>query len=484
METARIDADGKGRAVVRFGKSSLAEEKWQDVQDGILTKVSVGYRIQEVKMTEERDDGNDVFKVTRWEPYEVSLVTAPVDPSVGVGRSQNQEPKPQTFKRSNIMNREQIIALLTKRGITIPDSADDATLSRMLVDSEPKPQKIDVEAERNAGRQTEQERVRSIMETGRKYKKPDLAQKALEEGKSVEEFRQMLLDAVDGDNKAIIDGSKPIGLSEKEARGFSFVKLLRALTDPQNRGFRESAAFEIEACETAGSSSARAVRGTMIPVDVLTTPLQPMEHRATNTVSIKSGAGYTGTGGNTVETRLLSSSFIDLLRNRTVLMRLGSELTGLVGDIDIPKQVGGTTAAWIGEDEDAPKDDVNFGLVQLRNHTLAVYSEITRKMLMQSSIGVEALVRSDLARAMALAVDSAGFYGDGTGNAPVGIAETVGINAVDFVGVQPTFAELVAMETAIALDNADVDSMRYVGNAALRGHAKTTKKFADSEGTL
>ncbi|MNV06093.1 Phage capsid family protein [compost metagenome] len=45
--------------------------------------------------------------------------------------------------------------------------------------------------------------------------------------------------------------------------------------------------------------------------------------------------------------------------------------------------------------------------------------------------------------------------------------------------MQPTYAELVQMETEIATDNADVNSMAYVMNAVARGAAKTTPKFAD-----
>ena len=86
VESASIDADGMGRAVVRFSKSDEAEEAWQDVQDGILTKVSVGYRILEVKLTEESESGPDVYTVTNWQPYEISLVTIPADDSCGVGR--------------------------------------------------------------------------------------------------------------------------------------------------------------------------------------------------------------------------------------------------------------------------------------------------------------------------------------------------------------------------------------------------------------
>jgi len=123
---------------------------------------------------------------------------------------------------------------------------------------------------------------------------------------------------------------------------------------------------------------------------------------------------------------------------------------------------------------------VNFGLVSLRAKTLAARSAITRRLLNQSSLGIEALVRENLARDLALALDYAGFYGDGLSNAPVGIKSTAGIGSVTFAGANPTFAELVGMETAVSLQNADVDSMAYIGNASFRGYAKSTKKFADA----
>jgi len=45
IERASIDEDKIGRAVVRFGRSELAEEAFRDVQDGIRRHVSVGYMI-------------------------------------------------------------------------------------------------------------------------------------------------------------------------------------------------------------------------------------------------------------------------------------------------------------------------------------------------------------------------------------------------------------------------------------------------------
>lgn len=91
VESARVDSDGKGRAVVRFGRSPEAEQLFQDVVDGIVTKVSVGYTVQDLELVEVRD-GVDVFRITGWTPHEISMVSVPADDTVGVGRTaQNPE---------------------------------------------------------------------------------------------------------------------------------------------------------------------------------------------------------------------------------------------------------------------------------------------------------------------------------------------------------------------------------------------------------
>lgn len=92
VESVQIGPDRIARAVVRFGKSARAEEVWQDVRDGIRRNVSVGYLIHEAQLVETKD-GRDTYRVTAWEPYEVSLVSIPADASVGVGRSSEAAPK-------------------------------------------------------------------------------------------------------------------------------------------------------------------------------------------------------------------------------------------------------------------------------------------------------------------------------------------------------------------------------------------------------
>lgn len=330
---------------------------------------------------------------------------------------------------------------------------------------------VDNAAERNKGTEQERARVRSIMEMGEKYGAADLARDFVTEGKDVAEFQRALLDHVNGKSqRSLTDQTRngDIGLNDKEARSFSIVKVIRALSNPNDRAAAEAARFEFEASHAARQKyGIEDARGFVVPTDVLS--------RALNTSTSGSLAG--DTGGNLIATTLLSESFIDILRNRTTLMNLGTVIGGLVGNIDIPKQVAAAQGYWIGEG-DAPDESVlDLGKINLSPKTVGARSKITRKMLVQSSMDVEALVRADLAKAMALAIDYAGYYGSGSENQPKGIANHSGINAVEFAGTQPTFAELVDMETQIALDNADVASMAYVGNAAFRGNAKTSLKF-------
>lgn len=90
IESVQIGSDRVGRAVVRFGKSARAEEIFQDVKDGIRCNVSVGYMIHKAQLVETNEDA-ETYRVSDWEPYEVSLVSVPADASVGVGRAANEE---------------------------------------------------------------------------------------------------------------------------------------------------------------------------------------------------------------------------------------------------------------------------------------------------------------------------------------------------------------------------------------------------------
>lgn len=487
VESVSIDADRRGRAVVRFGRSARADEIFNDIVDGIRKHVSVGYRVLAAKLTETRDEWQDVYRITDWEPYEISIVSVPADNSVGVGRTLDTPHEEQRAEKPNTSQSTKPVSEDSRMEKILRDAAGN--LVRALVDEKGNITQVlemleragdDVNNAEKRGREAEKARVRSITEMGEKYNARELALTAIGAGTTAEEFQRSLLDHLNKPKEpaqpAERSGSKPlsempssvIGMDEKDIRRYSVFNVVRALANPNDAAAQRAAAFEIECSNVAQQQYGRSAKGILIPDDVL---------RAFNAGGAPNTPTGAQTGSNLVGTDFMAGSFIDLLRPRTTIMRLARTMGGLVGNVEIPKQTGGATAYWIGEGDDANETTPTIGQLALSPKTVAAYTDITRRLLMQSTPDAEAIVRGDLVAAIAQAIDYAGYYGTGTNNQPLGLANYTGINAVDFAAANPTYAELVQMETEIAADNADVNSMAYVLNAKGRGAAKTTPKF-------
>jgi HK97 family phage prohead protease len=113
--TARIGSDRKGRCVIRLSRSAAGEQLLQDIADRIVTKVSVGYFVNGMRQIETRADGVDVWVITKWTPYEISLVSIPADASVGIGRSAETLNQTRHINpMSNAVNAKSVLSNLIK----------------------------------------------------------------------------------------------------------------------------------------------------------------------------------------------------------------------------------------------------------------------------------------------------------------------------------------------------------------------------------
>jgi len=168
--------------------------------------------------------------------------------------------------------------------------------------------------------------------------------------------------------------------------------------------------------------------------------------------------------------------FIELLRNRQALPRTGMRtIGGLRGDIAIPKLSAAGTAYWLADEATAITESTQtFAQVTGSPKELGASTDISRKTLAQSSPDAEMIVRDDLATILALAKDAAGLQGTGTNGQPTGIAS--GATSVTTSANAPTWAQIVAFETAVASANADVENMAWVFDAAVRGNLKSIEK--------
>ncbi len=456
VEKAYIsDDDKRGYAQVRFSKEEFASSIYRDIQDGIIKGVSFGYVVSKM---EERSDGK--FYGTDITVHELSIAPVPADSSVGVSRSNT--PTSETDIASNIKKEERTNVSASSDAPVNPK--DESMTTTPKENLEVRSEAIDGEKLLKA----ERSRFQEITAIAEKYDLRELGQEYIQKGKDVSEFNAAVLRQLEPKNQITQSSDTNIGLTEKETRSFSFLKAINYLSNPTDTRAREAAAFEIEASEAAASRLGKTSRGIMIPPDVLT---------ATRDLQTSPGSA----GGDVVKTDLLTGSFIDLLRNESACARAGASiLSNLEGNVKIPKQSGAANATWIAEGAAAAESDQTLTQVSLVPRTVGAYTDVTRKLLLQSSIDIENFIRNDLARVIALKIDLAGLYGSGVANEPLGLKNTVGIGAEAFAGAVPTFLEVIAMESDLGSANALLGSPTYITNASMRGSLKGTKKDAGS----
>jgi HK97 family phage major capsid protein len=271
------------------------------------------------------------------------------------------------------------------------------------------------------------------------------------------------------------DRSLAIGMSQSEIEKYSLVRLIGSAAEALRGNARalDSAGLEMEASRAMAQKLGRNPQGFFVPWDVMITP--PAARGGAVRIRNTQSVGDPTTGGYLVET--MQGSFIDVLRNKMVTRQAGAQvLTGLVGDVDFPKKTASSTAYWLGEGTSPTKSQLTFGQVEARNRTVGAYAQLTRKLLKQSSMDVEMMVRDDMATTLAIAIDAAGLHGLGYANQPRGVANTPGIGSVvgNTNGEAPDWTDIVDLETAVAIDNADIGALAYITNTKVRGKLKKT----------
>lgn len=247
----------------------------------------------------------------------------------------------------------------------------------------------------------------------------------------------------------------PLDVPEKDIKRYSLLRAIQLRVNNQPLD-----GIEGEMSAEIAKRNGKAPQGFYVPLEALAT-------RALDST--------TGAGAKDVQT--LNADFITRLRAKTLSNQLGVRImSGLVGELSIPAATAGATAAWVAEGAAPTGSNMTIGQVALKPNTISAFTDVTRKFLHQTSLSAEQLVRDDLTASIAVALDTALFNGSGQNNQPLGILQNIDVStvAIGATGGALDFATVVALETAVATQNADVAMMNYVTNSKTRGKAKTT----------
>jgi HK97 family phage major capsid protein len=502
VEGLRV-SDKKLRGVVRFSSNAPAQAVKRDMRDKIRKFISVGYAVNEYKLEESSKEKGDTYRASRWTPMEASSVSVPADPTVGVGRAQEGDrlfsvtvTRSESSSTPEVRNIPEAAAAAPTQ--TAPAAPADATQRKVTVE----PVTITAEQSRAAAAE--------IFRLGKAHGiDHEVTVKMVEEGKTVDQAsREILAEVAKRGAKALAqpaaeERTERFDLTDRENSQYNLARLILTSAN-RHDGNGEENCMEMEISDELRKRARRAGHavhegGVFMPWSIRNSITPEMAAKFPQLVPPKREVVVPGkraglyTGGSTVGQTLVFTEpgeFIQFLYNRMRVKELGARtIAGLRDNVSFPKQTGRATGSWVTENPGSDVGDSNLtlGSVTSSPKTYQSSSSYSRQLLAQAVIDVDTLVREDLARDLALAVDSVAIKGGGS-NQPTGIVATSGVQSyVDAAdagnGGAMVWADYIAMEKLLETANADqLGDPAWLTTPALKSSGKTTARLGNTIG--
>lgn len=451
---------------VRFSRSQRGQEIKRDVLDGIRPFTSVGYRVMEMVLEKEQkdDDGTHrTYRSTKWMPMEGSTVAVPADYSVGVGRAAGEKEFPVSIRSAT----------------SAPPAPAKPAQSTTVEVRTMNPKDVQEILKLCKIHGIDSDRAAEIL--GKEGVTVDMAS------------REILADVAKRDGKQVQtpgaeNSSKMLELNEREQKQYNLCRGIMTMVRNTEENKRETS-FETEISDEIEKRTEKTYKkrgGLFVPFRLNVDPQQAREAA----LELQKRAGTTLTaqtatkGLETVFTE--PGPFIQFLYNRMRLKELGAEtLSGLQGNIAFPKQTGKASGSWVAENPGADVADSNLTLSQvlMSPKTYQSSASYSRQLLAQAVVDIDNLVRSDLARDVALALDLAGIDGTGAANDPKGILNTTGVQNYTVAsdagnGGKPGWDDITLMEELLEDVNADqVGDFGWLTTPGVKGLFKRTPRL-------
>ena len=484
------EKEKKGRAKIRFHQSERAE--FEDVASGTKDSISVGYVVHKMVLESKDEVDGPTYRAVDWEPFEISLEPTPADLTVGPGRAIEEDLRGRKTTILSPKSEDKSPEGENKREAeAMPDKPEEITPEKI--------DKIRSEAAEDA-RAKELARMQEIQEIADQYgdKVPavrEAAVQAIKEGLSKRQFEAMvapILDAVPTERFVEeTPGANDIGLTPKEAGSFSFARLFAALAfGDKEPAIRKRAEFELAACAEAEAKSRSKVpaNGVKIPPDVFRARVAGDWRRGAAIVGAPVAtrdltAGGATTGAPMIQTDVAGGSLIEFLRDMSVLIPRASVFRGLVGNFAIPRVTSGVTGAFVAEGTAPAEAAPTLDQMILSPKSIISYVDVTRRLLLQESIDVEAWLRREIASYFAVTLENAAITDRGSDtNRPQGLLGIAGTVQHNLSGGSFDWDFVVGFETNVDLGAALEGDLVYLTNPKVSGKMKTTIKGGTGSG--
>jgi len=456
----------KLRGIVRFSRSQRAQDVKRDVQDKIRPFTSIGYRVNEMVLEKEEksDQGTKrTYRVSKWTPMEGSTVAVPADVTVGAGRAAGQEEFAVSVRSAVQTAQAPPIQINEVRNMTPKETAEILRLCDA--------HKID------------HKRALEMIE---------------KEGMTIDlASREILAEVSTRDAKVLNTPAAELELTARDQKNYNMCNGIMTHVRSIEEGKRYTS-FETEISdEIAKRHTGRKHGGLFVPYRLNVDPQMLRDAVARYGADLLKRAGIatalaagTATQGQEV-VFTEPGPFIQFLYNAMRLKELGATvMSGLQGNVAFPKQTGRATGSWVGENPgtDVADSNLTLGQVLLSPKTYQTSASYSRQLLAQAVVDIDNLVRADLARDAALALDAAGIAGTGSSDDPTGILHTSGVQSYTLdadsgnAGL-PAWSDITKMEEMLEEANADqIGEFAWLTTPGIKGVFKRTPRLVYSAG--
>jgi HK97 family phage major capsid protein len=476
IDNIRIEG-GRMRGDARFGERDEAAGYKKDVLSGVISSVSVGYARMHAKV---RSDG--VLVTDRWMPSHAAMVAEPADINAGFFRSAGEpavdfviEQEPEAVVTAAVRD-----AVITPAGI--PAEPKERAMSEVVTAPAGAPSAENSSIQMGVDlAAVERLRIKELQLLGKSHELPsETVARWIDDGITSQQAAPEVLKHIrDAAAKNVRNVPTNLGMSQDEVKRYSITRAIKACVE---KSWAAVAPYEADVSRAVAARIGRSNTGEhtfFVPLDVQWAAAErQMQQQMQRDLIV----GTNTIGGYLVGTNTMS--FIEMLRNRSVVMRLGATtMPGLVGSVSIPKQTGAATAYWFASEAGtATESTPAFGQLALTPKTVGGYVELSRQLLLQSTPNAEGIVNSDLARVIGLAVDAAAIAGPGTAGQPTGITGATGVGTANpSTGTAVTYADMIRFQTTVAASNAMMPGFAYVTTPTVAGVYMGKPRFTNSD---
>lgn len=251
----------------------------------------------------------------------------------------------------------------------------------------------------------------------------------------------------------------------KDLSKFSLGRAIRMLASRSTIDGVEKEVFDEGQKEARDARVGFDTRAMVIPASAI----KAMSKRATTT----------GNAGGLVPTDVYGNIF-EAYQNRQILSKLGATIfDNLSGDVTINTQTGvGGTIGVVGEVAGAVSVDPAINAVKLSPSRISAYTQLSNKLLTQSSPDVEAFAMDNLVKAIMSAFQGAVFTGTGEIK---GIPSVTGVNSVVMGKAgEPSWSEILGLIGTLAGVDFDLNRSGFALNSTMMTKLMSTLKSANN----